>query len=72
MSSERPRLTLDVATTVRQLPDEVAEVVGYEFQTTHVCMDCGERIGNGSLVNHARQHLGLPPKKKAKWNGTPS
>jgi hypothetical protein len=66
---ERPLVTLDIATTVRQLPEEVAEIVGYQFQTTHVCMDCGVRISNGGLVRHARDHAGIPQPKKGEPNG---
>jgi hypothetical protein len=66
---DRPLVSLDIATNVRQLSEEVAEVVGYQFQTTHICMECGVRISNGGLVRHAREHAGIPAPQKAKGNG---
>lgn len=54
------------STTYSRLPEAVAAVVGYDLQAVTYCMECGDRVGGGSVQNHARWHVGLPPKPKAK------
>jgi hypothetical protein len=57
--------TITFSTTYIRLPEEVAIVVGYDFQQSHHCMECGDRVGAATMANHARWHAGLPPKPKA-------
>jgi len=64
--------TVQFSTTYVQLPEAVAIVVGYDFQQSHHCMECGDRVGSASMANHARWHAGLPPKEKPKANGQPA
>lgn len=61
---ERQLVRIDVSTVVEELEPRIAEILGYSFQTSHHCMECGERIGQQQLVNHARFHAGLPPKPR--------
>jgi hypothetical protein len=66
VSPNGERLTqIQFSTTYQLLPEEVALVVGYELQASHHCMECGERVGAGSMLNHARLHAGLAAKPKA-------
>jgi hypothetical protein len=60
------KTTIQFSTTYVMLPEHVAVVVGYDFQTSHHCMECGDRVGSASMANHARWHCGLPPKPKGR------
>ena len=64
--------TVSFSTTYTVLPEAVALVVGYDMQASHHCMECGERVGGASMLNHARWHAGMAPKVKAPKGGQPA
>jgi hypothetical protein len=60
------------STTYTVLSEEVAAVLGYRLAQRHFCMECGDKVGAGSMDNHARWHAGLPPKPKKGADGQPA
>jgi hypothetical protein len=72
MSREAPLASVSFSTVYVRLPDMVADVVGFEMQASHHCMECGERVGGATMLDHARWHVDLPPKPKPPKNGQPA
>jgi hypothetical protein len=65
VSSDTEQLqSVSFSTTYTVLPESAAVVLGYDMTKTHYCMECGDRVGEASMANHARWHAHLPPKPK--------
>lgn len=72
MNRPTPLAEVQVSLTFKRLTEEVAEIVGYSVAKAYYCMECGDKVGEGSLMNHARWHLGLPPKPKHRDKDQPA